>query len=471
LRRKTDDGIAPQVAPGNPYLGVMLPYAPLHMLLLEGFGGSLVATSANIAEETICIDEYEALTRLSKVADYFLVHDRVIVRAVDDAVARVILGQEQLIRRARGYAPLPVIVDQGLAPVLAVGGQLKDTVALARGSQVFISQHIGDLEALQAHAAFTRIVDDLKGLYEITPEKVVCDIHPDYHSTRIAQQMGLPVIQVQHHYAHVLSCMADNGIAGPVLGVAWDGSGHGLDGTVWGGEFLSVGEGAFKRSAYFDPIYLPGGEAAVREPRRSLIGALYAAWDERAFEERYKVYFTDFMAQEYSLTRQMLCKKLNSPMTSSVGRLFDAVAALTGLCRLNGFEGQAAMALEFALPEQAVPEAYPFDLIDGTAGSMVIRHAAMWDEIVRDLEKKVPVSIISARFHNMLVNVIIAVARKTGMERVVLTGGCFQNRYLTEHAVKRLREEGFKPYWHQRVPPNDGGLALGQIMATVYQGL
>ncbi|MBF0330891.1 MAG: carbamoyltransferase HypF [Candidatus Omnitrophica bacterium] len=466
LRRVAGDVIAASVAPGNPYWGVMLPYSPLHQLLLEGVGRAVVATSGNIAEETICIDAREALKRLEDIADIFLVHDRPILRPVDDSVVRVICDTEQVIRRARGYAPLPVMVDDDMLPALAVGGHLKNAVALARGKDVFISSHIGDLETVPSNEAFQRSIDDMGTLLDIKPEHVVCDAHPDYYSTYYAQGLGIPVVTVQHHQAHVLACMADNGLSAPVLGVSWDGSGYGPDGTVWGGEFFSVNDKDMQRLACFEPFYLPGGEAAVREPRRALLGALFTAMGERIFEDRYRPYLSGFKDEELHLLRQMLVKRVNVPLTSSVGRRFDALAALVGLGHVNQFEGQAAMALEFILPEQVPRDAYSFRISGREAGRPYIIQAPVWDEVLEDMERQKSVAQISAKFHNMLVEVMVWAAQSSGMRHVVLTGGCFQNRYLSEHAVKRLREEGFKPFWHQRIPPNDGGLALGQIMAA-----
>ena len=299
----------------------------------------------------------------------------------------------------------------------------------------------------------------------MTPAQVVCDAHPDYYATRLAHTMGVPVLEVQHHQAHVLACMADNALRPPVLGISWDGSGYGQDGTVWGGEFFSVGDKELKRLACFEPWYLPGSDAAVREPRRALLGALFSAKGERLFDGTYRKFLAGFTDQELMVLKQMLIKKVNVPLTSSVGRRFDALAALLGLGVKNQFEGQAAMALEFILPEVPDAGAYGFRILDAKVAGAYVIQAPVWDEIFEDVDRQTPIAVISARFHHMLAEIMVWSAKTAGMERVVLSGGCFQNRYLTEYAVERLREEGFKPYWHQRVPPNDGGLALGQIAA------
>ncbi|NTV29527.1 MAG: carbamoyltransferase HypF [Candidatus Omnitrophica bacterium] len=466
-RREGFPAISTGVAPGNPYLGAMLPYSPLHILLLNDLGRPIVATSGNIAEETICIDEHEALRRLGDLADFFLVHNRPILRAVDDSVVRVILDTEQVIRRARGYAPLPILIDSPVSSILAVGGHLKNSVALSQGRSVFISQHIGDIETPQSCEAFSRCIRDLSQLYSIKPERVVCDLHPDYFSTQEARSMGLPVISVQHHEAHVFSCMGENGLQPPLLGVAWDGSGYGTEGTVWGGEFILVTMEGTRRLAHFAPFPLPGGEAAVREPRRVLLGALYASIGLAVFESQNAQFLSAFTTSELAALRQVLERKINSPLTSSVGRLFDAMAAVAGLGASNSFEGQAAMALEFSLPPVTTEEAYSFQVLDKGDDVPVIIRAPLWAEVLADRQRGVPTGIMSARFHNMLVDIIIWAVRRSGLDRVALSGGCFQNRYLTERAVTRLRAAGFMAYWHQRVPPNDGGLALGQILAAV----
>lgn len=494
------------IAPNNPYLGVMLPYSPLHHLLLTELKFPVVATSGNLSDEPICIDEHEALARLGAIADAFLVHDRPIVRHVDDSIVRVMLGRELVLRRARGYAPLPIHLHETLPSILAVGAHLKNTIALSLANDIFLSQHIGDLETKEAHTAFQKVIADFQRLYESTPEAVVCDLHPDYVSTQHAQALIIPVVAVQHHYAHVLACMAENELQPPALGVSWDGTGFGLDGTIWGGEFLHVENKSFERVAHLRPFKLPGGEAAIKQPRRAALGVLYEIFGAAVFEREDLIPVKSFSQSELRLLQQMLEKDLNAPVTTSAGRLFDAVAALVGLRQHTAFEGQAAMELEFAIGEACTDEIYSFRIDDlgfgnadfgmrndefGTMNAptsssdsrsafrnpqsairnslpaIVIDWQPMILEIMQDTQSGQEVGLISAKFHNTLVEIIITVARVVREQKIVLSGGCFQNKYLTERAVVRLREEGFKPYWHQRVPPNDGGIALGQVMAAM----
>jgi hydrogenase maturation protein HypF len=463
-RRTGDVPIAPSVAPGNRTLGVMLPYTPLHHLLMRELGVPVIATSGNLANEPICIDEIEAIDRLKEVADFFLVHDRTIVRHVDDSIARVVCDREMVLRRARGYAPLPVRMKEPLPTVLAVGAHLKNAVALNVGQDVFISQHIGDLETTMALTAFHRTVTDLPRLYDTQPLLIACDLHPDYLSSRYATGTHLKVERVQHHWAHVLACMAENELEPPVLGVSWDGTGYGTDGTIWGGEFLVPQGDLFERVAHIRQFRLPGGEMAVKEPRRTGLALLYAVWGEKGFNESGLAPFAEFSGTELGLLRQMLVKGLNAPVTSSVGRLFDGIAALIGLRQQVTFEGQAAMELESVI-EPEVTETYPFGLSNGAP--QIVDWGPMIGEILVDLRRGISPGAISAKFHNTLAEIIVAIARQIVTPKIVLTGGCFQNRYLLEQAVQRLSQAGFKPYWHQRVPPNDGGIALGQIAAAV----
>ncbi len=459
--------IAPSVAPRNPYLGIMLPYTPLHHLLMAGLGFPVVATSGNLSDEPICTDEHEALERLGDIAELFLVHNRPIARHVDDSIVRIVAGRELVLRRARGHAPLPSklrAANSELRTVLAVGAHLKNTVALCVNSNVFISQHIGDLETTEAFGAFQRVIADFERLYEARPSVIVHDLHPEYLSTKYAQQQNLPHMSVQHHYAHVLACIAENELDGPVLGVSWDGTGYGLDGTIWGGEFFAATRENFRRVAHLRQFRLPGGEQAIKEPRRSALGVLYEIYGHRIFEMNELAAVQAFSKRELEVLQTMLQRKLNAPVTSSVGRLFDAVASLAGLRQSTRFEGQAAMELEFALDGTETDETYNLEIIERDPA--VLDWGPSVEAILNDVHRGVSISKISAKFHNALIEAIIAVACQVGEEKVVLTGGCFQNKYLTERAVQRLREEGFRPYWHQRVPPNDGGIALGQIVAA-----
>jgi hydrogenase maturation protein HypF len=475
--------VCPLVAPGNPWLGVMVPYTPLHHLLMAEVQVPLVATSGNLSEEPICTDQREALERLGGIADLFLVHDRGIVRHVDDSIVRVVMGRELVLRRARGFAPLPVALAQETEPTLALGAQLKNTVALALGHDVFVSQHIGELSTEPAFAAFKRVIADLQRLYGAPPKLVVADCHPDYISTKHAMAFGLRSMTVQHHYAHVLSCMAENQLVGSVLGVSWDGTGYGSDQTVWGGEFLKVSEASFERVGHWRKFPLPGGERAVQEPCRAALGLLYELFGEAAFGMDDLAPVQAFSPRQLRNLRKMLIQGLNCPMTSSAGRLFDAVASLAGLRQRCGFEGQAAMDLEFALEGDETDELYPVHLVVPSAAAieqpgagassappearpLIVDWGAMIREMLHDLRAGLVVWVVSAKFHNALAESIVAVARQVGELRVVLSGGCFQNKYLTERVVDRLRSEKFQPYWHQRVPPNDGGIALGQVYAA-----
>jgi hydrogenase maturation protein HypF len=472
LLKHLSSDIAQSIAPGNPNLGIMLPYTPLHHLLMSELGFPVVATSGNISDEPICIDESEALKRLDGIADLFLVHNRPIARHVDDSIVRVVMNRELVMRRARGYAPLPIHLKESLPKVLAVGAHLKNAIAIAIGNDVFVSQHIGDLDTGPAFDAFNRVIKSFEKLYEFKPEKVICDSHPDYASTRFAEKLGLPVIHVQHHYAHALSVMAENELSGKVLSVSWDGTGYGLDQTIWGGEFLKINESGFELAAHLRTFRLPGGEAAIKEPRRSALGLLYEIFGDEVFKMKGLAPIKEFSTHEIKIIQTMLKQKVNSPIASSAGRLFDAVASIIGLRQKMRFEGQAAMELEFALDSIKSDVDYPFLLSppkEKTKGAIIIDWSPMILAILKDKERKVPVGKISAKLHNSLVEIIVAVAKRIGEERVVLTGGCFQNKYLTERAIIRLRKNGFRPYWHQRVPPNDGGIALGQALAGKFQ--
>lgn len=472
LRKKRPDMVTEKpaypsehVAPGNPYLGIMLPYTPLHFLLMKELGFPIVATSGNITDEPICIDELEALSRLAGIADLFLVHNRPIVRYVDDSIVHVIKDREQVLRRARGYAPLPVGNCEVDAGILAVGGQLKNNVAISIGSEIFISQHIGDLETTLANDAFKVAITDLSNLYEKSPSAVACDSHPDYESTKYGISMGCPVIKVQHHYAHILSCMGENGLESQTLGIAWDGTGLGSDGTIWGGEFLEVTESSFVRFAHFRTFRLPGGEKAIREPGRSGLGLLYEIYGKDCLKNTSPHVEQAFTETDKDILLSILDAKFNSPVTSSAGRLFDAVASITGLRQVCSFEGQAAMELESMIDGFVTDDRYSFGLSE-VNGCHILDWEPMISEIIKDSRSGVNISRISARFHNTLVEMIVSVAELASIENVVLTGGCFQNRYLSERTIDRLIIEGFKPYWHREVPPNDGGISYGQIIGA-----
>ncbi len=462
LLRRTGGPVVRAVAPNNPWLGVLLPYTPLHHLLMRELGFPVVATSGNLTDEPILTEEAEAIERLAGIADLFLVHDRPIVRPVDDSVVRVVCGRELMLRRARGYAPAPIAMNGASSGIVALGGHLRTTVALTCADNIVLSQHIGDLETAAARERHLRTIGDAARLHAMTPRFAVCDLHPDYASTQVAETLGLPVIAVQHHVAHVAACMAEHGIMPPALGVAWDGTGYGPDGTIWGGEFLMMTKAGWRRVAHLRPFRLPGGEAAVREPRRAALGLLYEAFGEDAFVQADLAPIASFSPAERTALQALLARGVRAPLTSSAGRLFDAFAALCGLCQRASYDGQAAAELEWAAEEHA------------TRYELVIREPMNADEPIIvdwqpaleaaliDLRAGAAPGLVSGALHHGLAGIIDRVAARVGKERVILTGGCFQNARLTESVVAALRASGFEPVWHRRVPPNDGGLALGQ---------
>ncbi len=479
LPRRAAGGVADAVAPRNPCLGIMLPATPLHHLLLRACGFPVVATSGNLTDEPICTNEYHAMRRLGGIADLYLVHDRAIERHVDDSVGWIAAGRMRLLRRARGFAPLPVTVRRELPVVLGVGAHLKNTVALSVGRQVFISQHIGDLETEEAMGAFERVIADFQRLYDVRPAWIAHDLHPDYLSTRWARASaaaagdgGPRLVGVQHHHAHLAACLAENGVEGRALGVTWDGTGFGDDGTVWGGEFLLGDAAGYERVAHLRPFRLPGGDAAVREPRRTALGLLWELEGAAALEPGR---IPALEAAELAVLGRMLERGLNCPVTTSMGRLFDGVAALLGLHPVVTFEGEAAMALEW-LADPAEQGAYPVDSRVAPARTGRLGGAALeldWEPLARavrdDLARGVARERIAARFHNGLVAAAVAVARMVGEERVALSGGCFQNRRLTEQLAAALERAGHRVLLHAQVPPNDGGVSLGQVVVAAAQ--
>jgi len=461
---KTKINPSSQIASNNPYMGVMLPSSPLHYLLLKELNSAVIATSGNRSDEPICIDENEALTDLQGIADYFLVHDRPIAQYVDDSIVRVIAQRKLILRRARGYASMPIFINHQLPSALAVGGHMKNTVAVSRGHTVYLSQHIGDLENQKAYACFSEAADELLKFYEITPEIIVSDCHPDYSSTQFAADLNKPISKCQHHVAHVYSCMAENKVEPPLLGVSWDGTGYGLDETVWGGEFFHVQEDfSVERIAHLRPFKLPCGEKAVREPRLSAIGMLYELFGSDLFDrkELYPVQ-TLSEAEIYNL-RKLLTSGFQSPKCSSMGRVFDAVSSMLGLRQEITFEGQAAMEMEFLAEYSNTSASYPFQVIDYENDPHVIDWKPMMMQIIEEMQTATSKEEIAAKFHNTLVEIIVAIAKMTKQKRVLLSGGVFQNKVLAEKSVEALIYHHLEPYWHQEVPPNDGGIALGQL--------
>ncbi|MEO8197765.1 MAG: carbamoyltransferase HypF [Thermoanaerobaculia bacterium] len=520
LRRRTLPGVqlAPEVAPGNPRLGVMLPTSPLHHLLLGEADFPLVATSGNLSDEPIAIDDSEALTRLGGdggIADLFLLHDRPIARHVDDSVAWLLDGAPQLLRRARGYAPLPILAARALPCVVATGAHQKAAAGVSIGNQIFLSQHLGDMETPEAHAAFERVILDFLALYAAAPAALAHDLHPDYPTTRWAEAaaraagglleraglrpQALPLIAVQHHHAHLAACLAEHRfdleMAGPALGLCFDGTGYGPDGSIWGGEALVIPQGTgnqagdFFRLARLRPFRLPGGEAAVHEPRRVALALLHELEGAAALERREIAAVATFSTAERTILGKMLATGWNAPWTSSMGRLFDGVAALLGIgggigdgdgdgdgARVS-YEGEAAMALEFAADPRE-RGTYPLPLVAGVAPAGLAPgqlrrdtlHELDWRPMVAallaDRARGEAVPRMAARFHQALVDGALAVARLAageGIARVALSGGCFQNRLLSERLAASLRADHFEVLLHRAVPPNDGGIALGQI--------
>jgi len=453
LKRRPFCGIAPSVAPRQNTLGVMLPYTPLHHLLFQDGIRCLVMTSGNISDEPIAYKDQEALERLSKIADFFLTHNRPIWMRCDDSVLKVFRDKPLFFRRSRGYVPKPIFLKGAKRKVLALGAELKNTFCITRGPYAFLSHHIGDLENYETFRSFEEAIEHFKKLLRVEPELLVHDLHPDYLSTRYALEKDMPRLAIQHHFAHALSCMAEYGLEGPVLGIIMDGTGFGEDATVWGCEFLEVRVDGFFRLGHLRYIEMPGGEKAIREPWR--MGAIYL---ERAFEgnlmmERYKELGWD-------LLKEGVKKGLNAPLCSSMGRLFDAVSSLLGLRDMVNYEGQAAIELE-AIADPKAQGDYPFEMRE-----YVVDPLPMIRAIVRDLEAGVNKGQIAMRFHRTVSKMILKVAQRAreerGLQEVVLSGGCFQNLLLLELTTSLLEGDSFKVYTHHKVPPNDGGLSLGQ---------
>jgi hydrogenase maturation protein HypF len=460
-----DNDVARNAAPGNPRLGVMLPYTPLHHLLMRDLDFPVVATSGNITDEPIVIDEQEALFRLGPIADLFLVHDRPIVRPVDDSVVRMVAHCEMLLRRARGYAPAAVAAPDLIPGILALGGHQKATVAVTTTDAIVLGPHIGDLESVEGRDAYARAVEDLTQLHAVPPRLIARDLHPDYHSSHVARRMGKPVAAVQHHAAHVAACMAEHNLRPPLLGVTWDGTGYGPDGTVWGGEFLRVSEAGFRRLAHLRQFRLPGATVAAREPWRSALGILYALFGPRAFDLDDLPPVRMLSPQERQILRRMLERTTNSPLTSSAGRLFDAAASLIGLRQWASYDGQAAAELEWAANNRLPPPCYEFAvreaMMDAATGWIIDWEPAM-HSLIADVRSGATPAAIATAFHRGLAASIADVAARINERQVALSGGCFQNAYLSEATIAVLRQAGFSVYWSQRIPPNDGGVALGQ---------
>jgi hydrogenase maturation protein HypF len=456
--RRPGAALPEAIAPGNRTLGVMLPYTPLHHLLFAGAPYSLlVMTSGNLSEEPIVVSNEEAISRLAGVADWLLLHNREIYMRADDSVARVFEGRERVLRRSRGYAPQTMDLGRAVPELLACGGELKNAFCLTKGRHAILSQHIGDLENYETMRFFEETLANLRKLFRVNPRAVAYDLHPQYLGTRYALAIpDLPKIGVQHHHAHIASCMAESGLTGEVIGVAFDGTGYGTDGTIWGGEFFTGGYAGFARRAHFRTIPLAGGDAAIRQPWRAALAYLMDACGAE----------TDFHlpvpASDLTIVRRMIVKGVNSVPTSSCGRLFDAVASIAGVRQEVNYEGQAAIELEAIAAEEDA--AYPFELDGDGPWTLDFRPAIR--RIAREAAAGEPAGAISARFHNTVAAALVEMCRRLRAEsrlnRVCLSGGAFQNAILVRLAAAGLRSAGFEAFLHSRVPPNDGGIALGQ---------
>ncbi len=490
---RAESNITRQVAPGNRYLGVMLPYTPLHHVLLRDVGRPLVMTSGNLAEEPIARDNDEALRRLGHLADYLVLHDRDIYARYDDSVwfvphisphlseSRIThyalrITSPQPIRRSRGYAPFPIKLPFPLKPVLACGAELKNTFCLTRDEYAFLSQHIGDMENLETLEHFETTIELYQRLFRIEPEMIAHDLHPDYLATRYARSHGADRIQVavQHHHAHIASCLADNGWRpddGPVIGVAWDGTGYGSDGHMWGGEFLVADYRGFRRAGQLEYLPMPGGEAAIRHPYRLAIGYLYALTAQLPAS----LFEANANESELRIIQQQVDQRINCPLTSAGGRLFDAVSALLGICRQVTFEGQAAIELEMAAASCASQAgrvaAYPFEVEQG-AGVKVIRLRPLLEALLADWQVGKSAGEVAYRFHVTIAEMMRVmceqIAQETGLQTVALSGGCFQNRLLLELVVPRLHSMGWRVLLHRQTPCNDGGISLGQAVVANF---
>ncbi|MFI5096005.1 MAG: carbamoyltransferase HypF [Candidatus Acidiferrales bacterium] len=470
LPKKTPSAIPDEVAPFNRYLGIFLPYTPLHYLLLaEGGFKALVMTSGNLSEEPIAIDNREAVHRLNGLADYFLVHNRDILLRSDDSVVRVAGGVTRQLRRSRGFVPVPVFLKDDQPSVLAVGGELKNTICLTKGKHAFLSQHVGDLENVESYSFFHEAIQHLERILEIRPEIIAYDLHPDYFSTKWAlQQSGAKLVGVQHHHAHIASCMAENHLEGRVIGFALDGTGYGTDGNIWGGEVLIAGYEDFERAAHLEYVLLPGGAAAIREPWRMAVSYL-AHHFGREFLKLDIPFVRQLNRPKVDLLLRMMEQGVNSPLTSSCGRLFDAVAALIGIRQEVNYEAQAAIELEMAMASSKEETAYPMKLVSED-DHWIVSTRPLFETLLADLGRNLPVGAISRRFHNGLVEGFVELAtllrNKTTLNRVCLSGGTFHNIYLSERLEARLSEAGFEVFTQKEVPSGDGGLSLGQALVA-----
>jgi len=493
MKWRQDSAVSREVAPNLRFLGVMVPYTPLHHILLRDTGRPLVMTSGNLSEEPIARDNDEALRRLSGIADYFLIHNRDIYSRYDDSVAMVEGGTIQLIRRARSYAPYPVRLPFRTKHVLGCGGEEKNTFCLTRDSYAFLSQHIGDMENLETLEHFDNTISLYKRLFHIEPEIVAYDIHPDYLATKYAQELGqagVKLVPVQHHHAHIASCLADNGLECPVIGVAFDGTGMGADGNIWGGEFLVADYRNYRRAGHLEYLPLPGGAAAIKRPYRTAIGYILALLGEDVLgaliaseAKQPKLSPIGQVGEvEIKVIKRQIEGKINSPLTSSMGRLFDAISALLGVRGQIDYEGQAAVELEMAAHSTVigedrgdvishVRESYPYRIIRDE-GMRIVHLKDLLSAVLEDLHQGLSRGRLSVKFHNTIARMINDVcqllADETRITQVALSGGVFQNRLLLRKTVSLLESSGFQVFTHRQVPCNDGGVSLGQAVIANF---
>jgi len=500
MRWKEDSCVSREVAPNLWFLGIMLPYTPLHHILLRDTGRPLVMTSGNLSEEPIARDNDEALRRLSGIADYFLIHNRDIYSRYDDSVAIVERGTSQLVRRARSYAPYPIRLPFEAKQVLGCGAEEKNTFCLTKDNYAFLSQHIGDMENMETLEHFDNTISLYKRLFHIEPEIIAYDLHPDYLATKYARELGesgIKLIPVQHHHAHIASCLADNGLESPVIGVAFDGTGMGADGNIWGGEFLVADYRNFRRAGHLEYLPLPGGAAAIKRPRRTAIGYILTLLGENALDaviasevkQSQLASIGQVSEVEIEVIKRQLERKINSPLSSSMGRLFDAISALLGIRGEIDYEGQAAVELEMAahssviarpVPsearelDEAIPgnnESYPYRIVEDK-GIRIVRLGELLSAAIEDLHRGISKGMVSVKFHNTVARMINEMCRliadETGLNQVALSGGVFQNRLLLRRAVSLLESSGFRVFTHRQVPCNDGGISLGQAVIANF---
>ena len=467
LKKRTLNPISEEVAPRNKYLGVMLPYTPLHYLILNHGFTALVMTSANLSEEPIAIDNDDAFERLADIADTYLIHNRDIYLRSDDSIVRHTAGHTRYIRRSRGFVPIPVFLNHTVPSILACGAELKNTICITKDDKAFISQHIGDLENLATLDFFELTVAHLQRILEISPEIIACDMHPDYLSTQYAkEQQNMQKVEVQHHHAHIVSCMAEHKLDGEVIGLSFDGTGYGADGALWGGEVLVAEAHHFERVAHLAYVPMPGGAAAIKEPWRMAVSYLHNAFGDD-FRDLDLPILKQADPQKLKIIVEMILKGVNSPQTSSLGRLFDGVAAIIGIRQQVNFEGQAAMELEMLAADDA-DSMYDFEWVSGDA--FKIFPAPIIRGVVRDLQNGLSTAEIGAKFHKTIValfaEVCTSVRNESDLNRVVLSGGCFQNSILLAGLIQKLESRNFQVFTHRQVPANDGGISLGQALVA-----